>query len=242
MAAKSAKPLQNRTTVRFFWEFPCPSPNRPPPSAARDGRALQKGQQTKAAIVDAALALASQIGLEGLSIGALAEVTEMSKSGVFAHFGSREELQISVVREYHARFEEEVFFPAMQRAARPAAPARAVRQLDEAHLDRDRLGLHLHQRRGRVRRPARARCATRWSSSVQHLAGGDAARHRASPRTKATCAPTPTSDQLLFEIHGLILALHYDARFLQSPGSMARANAGFDNILAARYGAPPTPG
>ena len=75
---------------------------------AREGRALQKGQQTKAAIVDAALGLATQIGLEGLSIGALAEVTQMSKSGVFAHFGSREELQISVIREYHARFEQEV--------------------------------------------------------------------------------------------------------------------------------------
>src|SRR5881275_354948 len=82
--------------------------------AAREGRALQKGQQTKAAIVDAALGLATQIGLEGLSIGALAEVTQMSKSGVFAHFGSREELQISVVREYHQRFEEEVFFPALR--------------------------------------------------------------------------------------------------------------------------------
>ena len=85
-------------------------PERPP----RPGRALQKGQQTKAAIVDAALGLATQIGLEGLSIGALAEVTQMSKSGVFAHFGSREELQISVIREYHTRFEEEVFYPAMQ--------------------------------------------------------------------------------------------------------------------------------
>ena len=50
---------------------------------------MQKGQQTKAAIIDAALGLATQIGLEGLSIGALAEVTQMSKSGVFAHFGSR---------------------------------------------------------------------------------------------------------------------------------------------------------
>ena len=57
--------------------------------------------------------------------------TRMSKSGVFAHFGSREELQISVVREYHARFEDEVFLPAMRRAARPAAPARALRPLAE---------------------------------------------------------------------------------------------------------------
>ena len=59
-------------------------------SAAPGKRALLKGQQTKAAIIDAALGLASQIGLEGLSIGALAEITGMSKSGVFAHFGSRE--------------------------------------------------------------------------------------------------------------------------------------------------------
>ena len=79
-------------------------------------RLLHKGQQTKTAIVDAALGLATQIGLEGLSIGALAEVMSMSKSGVFAHFGSREELQISVIREYHHRFEQEVFFPAMQMA------------------------------------------------------------------------------------------------------------------------------
>jgi len=53
------------------------------------------------------------MGLEGLSIGLLAETLQMSKSGVFAHFGSREELQISVVREYHDRFEHEVFVPAL---------------------------------------------------------------------------------------------------------------------------------
>ena len=57
-------------------------------------RSLQKGLQTRAVILDAALGLASHMGLEGLSIGALADVTKMSKSGVFAHFGSREELQI----------------------------------------------------------------------------------------------------------------------------------------------------
>ena len=80
---------------------------------ASESRAIQKGQQTKAAIVGAALGLATQIGLEGLSIGVLAEVARMSKSGVFAHFGSREELQLSVVREYHERFEAEVFYPAL---------------------------------------------------------------------------------------------------------------------------------
>ena len=73
------------------------------------------------------------MGLEGLSIGALAEVTGMSKSGVFAHFGSREELQIAVVAEYHAKFEEEVFFASIRdpRACRQLRDVRAnwVRRL-----------------------------------------------------------------------------------------------------------------
>lgn len=80
-----------------------------PSSSSKSSRALQKGQQTKQTIVEAALGLAQQIGLEGLSIGALAEIARMSKSGVFAHFGSREELQISVIREYYQRFYDEVF-------------------------------------------------------------------------------------------------------------------------------------
>jgi len=94
--------------------------------------------------------LATQIGLEGLSIGALAEVTHMSKSGVFAHFGSREELQISVVREYFNRFEQEVFYPALQEPRGLPQGAGAVCQLDAARRRGDRIGLHLHQRRGRV--------------------------------------------------------------------------------------------
>jgi AcrR family transcriptional regulator len=61
-----------------------------------------------------------------LSIGALAEVTGMSKSGVFAHFGSREELQISVIREYHTRFEQEVFYPALRSCTRGLPRLRAM--------------------------------------------------------------------------------------------------------------------
>ncbi|MFM7705450.1 MAG: TetR/AcrR family transcriptional regulator, partial [Rubrivivax sp.] len=91
-----------------------PSPTAFGAPGALATRAHHKGQLTRAAILDAALGLASHMGLEGLSIGALAELMQMSKSGVFAHFGSREELQISVVREYHARFEAEVFQPCMQ--------------------------------------------------------------------------------------------------------------------------------
>ncbi|WP_338025127.1 peptidylprolyl isomerase, partial [Burkholderia sola] len=75
---------------------------------------MRKGEQTRAAILEAALDLASRDGLEGLTIGLLAERMQMSKSGVFAHFGSREDLQVEVVREYHHRFENEVFFPSLR--------------------------------------------------------------------------------------------------------------------------------
>ena len=82
-----------------------------------------QGQQTKTNIIDTALHIATHHGLESLSIGGWPEATSMSKSGVFAHFGSREELQISVVREYHHRFEQEVY-PALQaeKACRACAP------------------------------------------------------------------------------------------------------------------------
>ena len=80
----------------------------------QDTGAQTKGALTRAAILDVSLELASGKGLEGLTIGTIAERMRMSKSGIFAHFGSREELQVEVVREYFRRFEASVFQPALQ--------------------------------------------------------------------------------------------------------------------------------
>lgn len=75
---------------------------------------MGKGEQTKQAILDEALAMASRVGIGGLSIGTLAERTGMSKSGLFAHFGSKEEMQLAVVRESEQRFVDVVLRPALQ--------------------------------------------------------------------------------------------------------------------------------
>src|SRR5687768_9712134 len=75
---------------------------------------MRKGEQTKAAILEAALELASIQGLEGLTIGSIAEKMAMSKSGVFAHFGSREELQIAVLQEYETQFVHAVLLPCLK--------------------------------------------------------------------------------------------------------------------------------
>ena len=77
-------------------------------------KSLRKGEQTRASILEVALDLASREGLEGLTIGVLAERMSMSKSGVFAHFGSREDLQIDVLKLYHHQFEQYVFFPSLR--------------------------------------------------------------------------------------------------------------------------------
>jgi AcrR family transcriptional regulator len=199
-------------------------------ASARPGRSPQKGQQTKAVIIDAALSLAAQIGLEGLSIGALAEVTQMSKSGVFAHFGSREDLQISVVREYHARFEQEVFYPALK-APRGLPRLKAMfanwMKRTSAELDSGCIyisgAVEFDDRTGPVR-DALAESVNTWLAAML----------RAVEQAKAEGHLRADADerQISFEIHALILALHYEARFLRMPGSLERANVGFEGILA----------
>lgn len=71
-----------------------------------------KGQRTRNSILEAAAALATKEGLDPLSIGRLAEATGMSKSGLFAHFGSKEELQLATVEYAAALFVAEVIDPA----------------------------------------------------------------------------------------------------------------------------------
>jgi AcrR family transcriptional regulator len=73
-----------------------------------------KGEQTRTAILDEALKVASRLGLEGLTIGSLADASGMSKSGLFAHFGSREGLQLAVLEHAAQRYGERVFMPALK--------------------------------------------------------------------------------------------------------------------------------
>jgi AcrR family transcriptional regulator len=206
-----------------------PRKTTPAPSAETGRRVLIKGQQTKTVIIDAALGLASQIGLEGLSIGAVAEVTGMSKSGVFAHFGSREELQISVIREYHDRFEAEVFYAAMQQ---PRGVPRLQALFDNwmvqtsAEIDSGCIyisgAVEFDDRTGPVR-DALARSVATWQTALRRaveLAQIEGQLSRASD-----------AHQIAFEIHGLILALHYEARFLRDPSASERARRGFLHIL-----------
>lgn len=189
-----------------------------------------KGRQTHAAILEAALALATKVGLEGLSIGALAEIMQMSKSGVFAHFGSREELQISVVREYHTRFEEEVFLPALSaprglprlRALYGRWIERVTREIDSGCIYISG-AVEFDDRPGPVRDALVAMVQT-WQRALGRAIDAAVAEGHLRGDTD--------TQQVLFEIHGLVLALHHDARFLRQPGALGHAHAGLDRVLA----------
>jgi AcrR family transcriptional regulator len=203
--------------------------------ASTVAKTLHKGQQTRAAILDAALGQASHMGLEGLSIGALAEVTQMSKSGVFAHFGSREELQISVIREYHARFADEVFFPAIREArGLPRLRALFERWIRRVSVELDSGCIYISgavefdDRPGPVR-DALAAMVRDWHAALE--------RAIRIAITEGDLRTDTDPLQMLFELHGLILALHHDARFLRIPGALERAHAGFERALA-HYSAP----
>ena len=199
------------------------------PRPIADLKPLQKGRQTKAAIVDAALGLATQIGIEGLSIGALAEVMQMSKSGVFAHFGSREELQISVVREYHARFEDEVFAPAMtQPRGLPRLRALFANWMKRTSVELDSGCIYISgavefdDRPGPVR-DALASSVSTWLAAMRRAI--QLAMDEGHLRSNLDAG------QVAFEIHALILALHYEVRFLRQPDSVCRAQTAFDGIV-----------
>jgi AcrR family transcriptional regulator len=233
--------VQNKTIVRVY--PPTVPPTRNPltataprspvpisrPGSANAERALPKGQQTRAAILDAALALASQVGLEGLSIGALAQVTGMSKSGVFAHFGSREELQISVIREYHHRFEQEVFYPAISDPrGLPRLAALFERWLKRVSVEIDSGCIYISGAVEFDDRPGPVRDALVGMVQAWHAALARAIRLAVDEQhLRADTDPL----QILFEIHGLVLALHHDARFLRLAGSLDRARTGFRSLL-----------
>lgn len=190
---------------------------------------LRKGDLTRAAIVEAALQAASRDGLEGLTIGTLAEQMRMSKSGVFAHFGSREELQLAVLKEYVHRFVDDVLRPAVSKP-------RGLPRL-EAILERWVAFLAREMMRGCImiagaveyddvpgpQRDEMVAIITGWKHELVIAIRQAVAEGHLQARVDA--------HQLVFEIYGLMLAMHQDARLLRSADSAKRARAGLRRLI-----------
>ncbi len=194
--------------------------------------AIRKGEQTRAAILDAALDLASRDGLEGLTIGLLAERMQMSKSGVFAHFGSREDLQVEVIREYHQRFEQEVFFPAI-REPRGLPRLRAlVGRWMEKRIQEVTTGciyisgaVEYDDRAASAVREELARSVSTWRGTLIRaiLQAKDEGHLRADTDPRL----------MLFELYSVTLGLHHDARFLRLPDAVEVAWQVLDKVFVS---------
>jgi AcrR family transcriptional regulator len=189
----------------------------------------RKGDATRAAIVEAALAIARRDGLEGLTIGALADALAMSKSGVFAHFGSREDLQLAVLNEYAARFVDDVLRPAVA-AARGLPRLRALLENWLALLGRELqqgclliAGASEYDDRTGPLHDAMVRIVTGWKREL--LRAIELARAEGHLDRKVD------PDQLVFEIYGLMLVAHQDARLLHSKDSLKRARTALARML-----------
>jgi AcrR family transcriptional regulator len=180
---------------------------------------MRKGEQTRVAILDAALDLASRDGLEGLTIGLLAERMQMSKSGVFAHFGSREDLQVEVVREYHRRFEDEVFFPSLREGRGLPRLRSMMNRWMERRIQEVTTGCIYIS--GAVEYDDRAASAVR-EQLVHSVTMWREALVRAIQQAKDEGHLKPETDPalMLFELYSFTLGLHHDARFLHLPDAV----------------------
>jgi AcrR family transcriptional regulator len=190
---------------------------------------MRKGELTRAAILDVALELSSRDGLEGLTIGLLADRMNMSKSGVFAHFGSREDLQLEVVKLYHHRFEQEVFYPSVREPrGLPRLESMFDRWLKRVSVEIASGCIYISgaveydDRPGPIREEL-VKMVQAWQGALQRAARQAIEAGDLHPDTDA--------DQLVYEMYGLILALHHDARFLRMPGSVERARRGFERLI-----------
>src|SRR5574341_306627 len=193
---------------------------------------MSKGQRTHAAILDRATGLASQVGLTGLTIGVLADDLQLSKSGLFAHFRSKEALQIQVLEHAAARFVETVVRPAL-REPRGAPRMRALFERWIAWEHDEALpggcvfaaaAFELDDRPGPVR--------DRLVALQRDWIGVLATSFRKGVET-GLFRRDADPDQFAYDMSGLLLAFHFHTRLLGDTGAEARARRAFTALLEA---------
>ncbi|MDX1503327.1 MAG: TetR/AcrR family transcriptional regulator [Thermoanaerobaculia bacterium] len=193
---------------------------------------MGKGRQTRASILDTALAEASRSGLDGITIGALARKVEMSKSGLFAHFDSKEDLQLQILETASGRFVEHVVRPALRE---PRGEPR-IRALFENWLQWEEsrflpggcpfvaTATELDDRPGPLR-DALVQAQRDWRSTLATAArlAMEEGHFRADLDT----------EQFAYDFFSVILAYHHFSRLLREPDAGKRCRRAFDRLLAS---------
>jgi AcrR family transcriptional regulator len=190
---------------------------------------VSKGAETRGVILDEAARLARRVGLGGLTIGSLATQTGMSKSGLFAHFGSKESLQLQVVEHDTERFTLEVIRPALKEPrGEPRLRALFTRWLAwdsaEGGCPLVAAAFELDDQPG----PLRDRLVADqrdWADTLAMVFTGGI--------TEGRFRPDADPRQFAQDLEGVMLAYHLASRLLGDPEARARAHRAFENLLAA---------
>ncbi len=191
-----------------------------------------KGEETRQRIVDHAITLASTHGIGGVTIGALADALDLSKSGLFAHFRSKEALQIAVLEAAAERFTQFVVVPALK--AHRGEPR--VRALFERWLlwgDQDVLpgGCVFFAATGELDdRPGPVRDVL--VQAQRDLLGTLAHAARIAVE-EGHFRPDLDLEQFAFELDAIVLGYHHCSRLMRNPAARDRARAAFERLVAS---------
>ena len=193
---------------------------------------MRKGEATRERILESALELASTEGLTGLSIGRLADRNGMSKSGLFAHFGSKEGLQLDVLELVTAKFRESVFTPAL-RADRGEPRLRALFTHWMEWADHQSLpggclltaaAVELDDQPGPAR-DALVDAQRQWADTLAR-----AVRIAIEERHfRADVDP----HLFAFQLHAILLGYHHARRLLRDPEAARRARDAFEALITS---------
>lgn len=192
---------------------------------------MSKGQATKDAILDEAVGIASRVGFNGLTIGQLAETTGMSKSGLFAHFKSKEALQLEALERGRERFTDIVIRPTL----RAPRGVERVRALVDSWLvwETEALqggcvfvagSIEYDDQPGPMR-DALVRNQQDWAEFIATVAG--------TAVSEGDFRADLDLEQFAFTLQGLMYAYHHTARLLHDPKALDLTRAAFEQLLAA---------
>jgi AcrR family transcriptional regulator len=192
---------------------------------------VNKGQQTRREIVNQAYALAGTQGLEGVTLGMLAERMGLSKSGLFAHFKSKEALQLEVLQCAIDRFVAEVVLPALTKArGLPRLRALFAHYLDWIAGQPGKgscffmaLTQEYDDRPGPLRDLLVA-SQRDWQKTVARVARTAVEEGQFAPRTDV--------DQIAYEVVGIGMVFQQSHKLLADPKAKQRARAAFETLLA----------
>lgn len=189
---------------------------------------MSKGDLTREAILEQALARANVVGISGVSIGELASALHLSKSGLFAHFGSKEKLALDMLEHAAGQFVAQVLAPAIREPrGEPRVRALFERWLTWAEARPGgciflQLGAEFDDQRGPVR-DAVVKSQRDWQAALAEAA-------RISIR-EGHFRSDLDPEQFGFEMNALMLGFHHFHRLLDDPESAPRVRGSFDALL-----------